>query len=517
MSLASIPQLPASSLIVLLVIAVFVALVLRIVYNLYFHPLSRYHGPWYAASFSICSAIISLLKLEPQWMVYLSKRYGTDKPIRIAPCLLLFPQTAALKDIYWDPKCNNKSLFYGTGALGPQHLFTTLDGNAHKALRKALGGPQWSVGGLKKNWEPRFDAHVQLFVERMTEFAERNEPVVLSDKTAEFAADIMTMVSFTEPWGFVHNSRDERNMLRSWRDGLNSFGFVGRFRWLRDRVNREWWGFLFLPSVDDETGMGYLMKHAARHVSEREQRISDEGFTQEKPDFLQHCLEARIDGEPLTASQQRAHVTLLFQAGADTTGTTLGSTIRFLLKSPSALARARAEIAAAEAAGLLSSPIQFEETRTHLPFFVACIKETLRLQPSVTNLFPRVVPPGGKFVDGTWLPGGAEMTSNAYVVQRDPRLFGPDTETFRPERWMEESGVLKEVLSEMENGMFVFGIGPRVCLGKDVATMELYKLLPEIVRRFDLEMISEGKFVVAGGISYNVNFKVQMRSRDKFY
>lgn len=64
------------------------------------------------------------------------------EPIRISPNILLLPQPSALKDIYWDPKCNQKMSLYGTGALGPPHLFTTLDSDEHKALRKALGGQQ---------------------------------------------------------------------------------------------------------------------------------------------------------------------------------------------------------------------------------------------------------------------------------------------------------------------------------------------------------------------------------------
>jgi hypothetical protein len=71
-----------------------------------------------------------------------------DKPIRISPSLLLFPKPSALKEIYRDPKCNQKSGLYGTGVLGPPHLFTTLNGNEHRDLRKALGGAPVSPGGL---------------------------------------------------------------------------------------------------------------------------------------------------------------------------------------------------------------------------------------------------------------------------------------------------------------------------------------------------------------------------------
>ena len=105
--------------------------------------------------------------------------------------MLLFPQPASLKDIYWDPKLNTKSGLYGTGALGPPHLFTTLDGEQHKALRKALSNAPWTIGQLKNTWESRFDAQVDLFISKMKEHARSGHIVCVSDKVAEFAADIM--------------------------------------------------------------------------------------------------------------------------------------------------------------------------------------------------------------------------------------------------------------------------------------------------------------------------------------
>lgn len=187
------------------------------------------------------------------------------------------------------------------------------------------------------------------------------------------------------------------------------------------------------------------------------------------------CLEARLKDQPLTPVQKRAHSTLLFQAGADTTGTGLGSILRFIATRPASLARVRAELDAAGAAGLLSDPVQFEETRAHLPYTVACIREGHRLHPPVTNTFPRVVPPGGRAIGGVFVPGGADVMSLAYVVQRDPELYAPDPEVFRPERWLEG-----DAAAAMEAGSFVFGMGPRICLGKDLALMETYKVVPEV-------------------------------------
>ena len=75
-----------------------------------------------------------------------------------------------------------------------------------------------------------------------------------------------------------------------------------------------------------------------------------------------------------------------------------------------------------------------------------------------------------------YVPEGAEITSHAYAMQRDKGLYGEDAEVFRPERWLES----EKKSFELEAAQFTFGVGPRVCLGKDIALMELYKLLPEV-------------------------------------
>ena len=137
------------------------------------------------------------------------------------------------------------------------------------------------------------------------------------------------------------------------------------------------------------------------------------------------------------------------------------------------------EIQKADAAGKLSTPVKYEEVREYLPYSAACIKEGLRLNPPASNLFARVVGKEGKEIDGYFIPPGTEITSYAYVGQRDPDLYAPDPDKFRPERWL-ESG---EKANELEAASYVFGMGPRVCLGKDIAIMELYKLIPEVSQK----------------------------------
>lgn len=53
------------------------ALCVRALYSLYYHPLAKFPGPWYAVSFSLSGAVISYFKVEPQWLQSLVEKYGS--------------------------------------------------------------------------------------------------------------------------------------------------------------------------------------------------------------------------------------------------------------------------------------------------------------------------------------------------------------------------------------------------------------------------------------------------------
>jgi hypothetical protein len=157
-------------------------------------------------------------------------------------------------------------------------------------LRKALANAPWTIGQLMNTWETRFDDQVRLFVDKMREHAVAKRTICLSDKVAEFAADIMSMVSFGEGFGSVKNQRDERDILGNWRKGLTFYGFVGRFRFFRDRIMKiPKVGMWFMPSISNESGMGWLMREADRQVSTREKE-NEENSSDGKADFLQQSV-----------------------------------------------------------------------------------------------------------------------------------------------------------------------------------------------------------------------------------
>lgn len=120
-----------------------------------------------------------------------------------------------------------------------------------------------------------------------------------------------------------------------------------------------------------------------------------------------------------------------------------------------------------------------------LPYLEACINEGLRLHSTSSMGLPRVVPPGGLIVRGRFFPEGAVLSVPSFTIHRDPSVWGADVEAYRPERWLEEGGASKEQREKMWAAFNPFSYGPRACVGKNLANMELQMIIASVFRRFE--------------------------------
>ena len=162
------------------------------------------------------------------------------------------------------------------------------------------------------------------------------------------------------------------------------------------------------------------------------------------------------------------------------------------MQHPAVAAKLRVEIVNAEARGALSpAVVTYDETLT-LPYFMACIHETLRHDAPAQTILPRYVSDGGIHVYDTFIPAGTEMAATPYIIHRDTDVFGEDADIFRPERWLEDPARSER----MERFGMWFGYGDRECPGKGFAHLEIQKLCVELLRRFEIESASpEKRFV----------------------
>ncbi|KAH8170864.1 cytochrome p450 domain-containing protein [Sarocladium implicatum] len=189
----------------------------------------------------------------------------------------------------------------------------------------------------------------------------------------------------------------------------------------------------------------------------------------------------RIDKDFLDATIEQIKIFLF--AGHDTTSSTLCFALDQLHRHPEAMAKVQQEHKTifgpdASAAGqqLIENPILLNK----LPYTTAVLKETLRMFPPIGSVLagsstfflthPRM--------HACRLPTDGFMIHDCQMgLHRNPDVWtAPDD--FVPERWL---------TGEMQKNTWrPFGMGPRNCIGQELAMTELKMLLALTVRELDI-------------------------------
>ncbi|XAR58925.1 Unspecific monooxygenase [Bertholletia excelsa] len=133
----------------------------------------------------------------------------------------------------------------------------------------------------------------------------------------------------------------------------------------------------------------------------------------------------------------------------------------------------------------VEDPLTFDEA-DQLVYLKAALAETLRLYPSVPEDFKYVVS-DDVLPDGTRVPAGSTVTYSIYSVGRMKTIWGEDCLEFKPERWIaDESGRFEP---PKEGYKFVaFNAGPRTCLGKELAYLQMKSVASAVLLRYRLAL-----------------------------
>ncbi|GJN16728.1 hypothetical protein PR202_gb03748 [Eleusine coracana subsp. coracana] len=123
--------------------------------------------------------------------------------------------------------------------------------------------------------------------------------------------------------------------------------------------------------------------------------------------------------------------------------------------------------------------------RRRMPYLTAAITEAMRLYPPVP-INSRVAAAADTLPDGTEVRAGWFADYSAYAMGRMPRLWGSDCQVFRPERWLDDAG---EFVAADAARYPVFHAGPRACLGKEMAYVQMKAVAAAVIRRFKVETV----------------------------
>jgi len=120
------------------------------------------------------------------------------------------------------------------------------------------------------------------------------------------------------------------------------------------------------------------------------------------------------------------------------------------------------------------------------------------MHPGVGLPLERIVPKGGLITtDGTILKEGTIVGLNPWVVHMDKNTFGQDAASYIPERWLpyplESEEEFTARTTAMKNADLTFGAGKRSCIGKNVSLLDIYKAIPLLFMKYDIQLVDPTK------------------------
>ncbi|KAJ5698795.1 Cytochrome P450 E-class group I [Penicillium macrosclerotiorum] len=446
----------------------------RGIYNRYFHPLREFRGPFWASVSDFFKLWILHTKQAHTLGLEYHQKYGPI--VRAAPNLLAVDDPMLLPQIYH--RRVDKTDVYTVGVLGEiAPPFQTLKHEEHAMKRKRVAA-SFTLTNLK-SLEGQVDDRIAQWTSVLTSrFAETGQELDFAAWSQWFAYDMICQLSFGEPIGFVSQGRDVENLIENFHQMAPFAAVVGALPWLarpflENPITRRY----FMPKPGDGSGTGKIMAFRDRLLAER----LNNPKPRQKGDFLDNILNAKNpDGSSITLDEVKTECFVLMVAASDTTAAFFCGFVRYVLQTPDVYEKLMTEIDDYDRRGLLTHPVPLYDEIKDMPYFSACYKETMRYQPSTPMIIPRYVSEGGMTLHNQFIPAGTEIGANPYVVHRNRRVFGDDAHDFRPERWLEDA----ERTTLMDKCILTWGYGTRVCLGKNIALLETYKLLIQFFRLF---------------------------------
>ncbi|KAB1217359.1 Cytochrome P450 94B3 [Morella rubra] len=236
--------------------------------------------------------------------------------------------------------------------------------------------------------------------------------------------------------------------------------------------------------------------------------LEEDGENKCEGDLLSRFLQAGHDEEVV-----RDMVISFIMAGRDTTSSAMTWLFWLLSKAPNEKQRIVKEVNSVLGNG--EKRFDFENLKK-MRFLKACLCESMRLYPPVAwdskhALNNDILP------DGTPIWKGDRVTYFPYGMGRIEELWGKDRFEFKPDRWFDEPGGIEGStggLKQVSPYKFsAFQAGPRVCLGKEMAFIQMKYVVAKILKRFEFMRACEDQPVFVPLLTGHMagGFKVMVR------
>lgn len=176
-------------------------------------------------------------------------------------------------------------------------------------------------------------------------------------------------------------------------------------------------------------------------------------------------------------------------AGSDTTASSIAASFFYLSNNPNAYAKVAQEVRSAFHS---VSDIRAGPVLNSCAYLRAAVNETLRMAPVAAQPLWREADRGGCMVDGEIIPAGLNVGAGIFSLHRNPKAF-PNPYKYDIERWILQPGKNeekeKERIREMSRSFAPFSVGPRQCIAKNFAMMELLLTMANVFFQLEFEKV----------------------------
>ncbi|KAM5345061.1 hypothetical protein ACJ41O_010923 [Fusarium nematophilum] len=455
-------------------------------------PLRRYPGPFLARWTNLWRLYLVWTQ-EYQWTI--KKLHEKHGPIvRIGPNLLDLDYPELIKTLYgtdgkWRKVVIDSSILDGKVTY---HLFSTTDQAVHARMKRPIVKyySMSSVSALEPQMNPVISDFCGHLENRFMNGQNRDKQCDLGQWIAFYTWDLISSATFSERFGYMEKAHDFDGTIHIADQVTDYFAMVGQMPFLDYLLDKNPIKRLGPPNL------GNVTRISVNNLKARLQD-SDEKHAG-KVDFLAHFIAAMKKSPDVDEKIVTGYLQVNMLAGADTTAITLRAIFNFLLQNPRAFKKLEKDVVAAD---FDKSEIVSYNAARSLPYLDAVVRESMRMHPGVGMLLERYVPESGlSLPDGSFVPAGAAVGINPYVVGRNKGAWGEDADEFRPERWLqgededEESYAVR--LRRMNAADLTFGGGSRICIGRNIALLEVYKVVATLVSRYEITTAGPDRFAI---------------------
>ncbi|KAI1178212.1 cytochrome P450 [Nemania sp. FL0916] len=354
-----------------------------------------------------------------------------------------------------------------------ESLASIRDEKRHGALRRSVANAFTSTAAL--DYEKWIDVTIEEFLVSVS----KKDTFDAASMALWYAMDSSARFSFGVPLGCLTTEEDVGGFVQLTRDRLHHWVRWSSYPKIERLLYRN---SIFKPATRVPLNMVAIAteKLEARSNCEKVSEKDPEGVV--APDLLQRFLEASKDfPQALDRPGILGMLMSTITGAGDTTASVLGATLFYILKNQAVLERLEAEF---KDAGLREIPA-FAEVKM-LPYLNAVIKESMRMFSSGAFPMERRVPAGGATIARMYFPEGTTVGCMPAAIHRNKEVFGEDVEVFRPDRWLIND---REQLRVMEASHMSFSRGRKNCIGQNIATLSMKKVIPALIMKFKLRLV----------------------------